>query len=87
MASFRIEWKPSTKKDLRKIPHAQVPSIIEAAVSLGAQPWPVGSQKLQGTDGTYRIRVGDYRIVYTVSQEPEVVTIIRVRHRKDVYRD
>jgi mRNA interferase RelE/StbE len=86
MASFRIEWRPSTKKDLRKIPQGQIKSIIEAAVALGAQPWPVGCQKLQGTDGTYRIRVGDYRIVYTISKEAEVVTVVRVRDRKDVYR-
>jgi mRNA interferase RelE/StbE len=87
MASFRVEWKPSTKKDLRKIPQGQIRSIIDAAAGLSAQPWPVGSQKLQGTDGTYRIRVGDYRIVYSVSPELEAVTVIRVRHRKDVYRD
>jgi mRNA interferase RelE/StbE len=86
MASFRVEWKPSTKKDLRKIPPGQVRSILEAVVCLGEQPWPVGSQKLQGTEGTYRVRVGDYRIVYTVSRDAAVVTIIRVRHRRDVYR-
>lgn len=87
MASFRVEWKPSTKKDLRRITQDQVIRIVVAVGALADEPRPAGSQKLQGTDHTYRIRVGDYRVVYTVSEDPQVVTVIRVRHRRDVYRE
>ena len=50
MASYRVEWKPSTKRDLRKIAQDQVVRIVEAVAALGTEPRPVGSQKLQGTD-------------------------------------
>jgi mRNA interferase RelE/StbE len=86
MDFFRVEWKASTRKDLRKIPADQVGRIVETAGGLGAEPHPAGSQKLQGTERTYRIRVGDYRVVYAVSDSPPTVTVLRVRHRKDVYR-
>ncbi len=87
MASFRVEWKPSTKKDLRRIPPDQVARIVNAAGGLATEPRPDGSKKLQGTEHTYRIRVGDYRIIYTISDGTETVTVTRVRHRKDVYRE
>ena len=87
MASFRVEWKPSIKKDLRRIPTDQVARIVDAAGSLAVEPRPVGSQKLQGTDHAYRLRVGDYRVVYTISEGSNTVTVTRVRHRKDVYRE
>lgn len=53
---------------------------------LGEEPFPYGSEKLAGSEHTYRIRVGDYRIIYEVSVPSKVVRIQRVRHRKDVYR-
>ena len=87
MGSFRVEWKPSTKKDLRRIPMDQVARIVDAAGSLAVEPRPVGSQKLQAAGHTYRVRVGDYRVVYTISDAAETVTVTRVRHRKDVYRE
>ena len=61
-------------------------SYREAVADLGTEPRPVGSQKLQGTDHAYRIRIGDYRAVDTVSDRLQTVTVIRVRHRKDSYR-
>lgn len=86
MASFRVEWKPSTKRDLRQIASDQVARIVEAVASLAAEPRPNGSQKLHGVQHTYRIRIGDYRAVYTVSDSLLTVTVLRVRHRRDVYR-
>ena len=53
---------------------------------LAEEPFPHGSEKLAGADHTYRIRVGDYRVVYEVFVPSEIVEIQRVRHRKDVYR-
>lgn len=54
--------------------------------SLADDPMPVGCKKLFGSDHTYRIRVGDYRIVYDIQNARLIVFVIRVRHRRDVYR-
>jgi mRNA interferase RelE/StbE len=84
--AFRIEWKKSTRKDLRKLPSATVDKIIEAVESLAENPFPHGVEKLSGSEHAYRIRLGDYRIVYEVVAESKLVETQRVRHRKDVYR-
>ena len=83
---FELQWRASTKKDLRKIPPQEVARIVAAVEELAQNPFPHGTEKLSGSEHTYRIRVGDYRVVYEVSTEPRVITIERVRHRKDVYR-
>ena len=84
--AFRIEWKKSTRKDLRKLPANAADKIIEAVENLAANPFPHGVEKLSGSEHAYRIRLGDYRIVYEVVTESKLVEIQRVRHRKDVYR-
>ena len=84
--AFRIEWKKSTRKDLRKLPPATVNKIVEAVENLGGNPFPHGVEKLSGSEHAYRIRLGDYRVVYEVVAELKLVEIQRVRHRKDVYR-
>ncbi len=86
MASFELRWRSSTKKDLRSIPQEDVARIIAAAAKLADEPLPHGSEKLTGSDHTYRIRVGDYRVVYELLRVASAVEIQRVRHRKDVYR-
>jgi mRNA interferase RelE/StbE len=86
MASFRLQWRSSTKKDLRKLPQQEVAKIINAAEELANVPFPHGCEKLTGAEHTYRIRVGDYRIVYEVSSTANTVEIQRIRHRKDAYR-
>lgn len=86
MASFRLEWRASAAKELRKIDRKAVPRILAAAEQLAYEPHPVGSKKLQGTESIYRIRVSDYRIVYEVNAAEVLIIIVRVRHRKEVYR-
>jgi mRNA interferase RelE/StbE len=84
--AFRIEWKKSTRKDLRKLPSSTTDKIVEAVENLAENPFPHGVEKLSGSEHAYRIRLGDYRIVYEVVTESKLVEIQRVRHRKDVYR-
>jgi mRNA interferase RelE/StbE len=86
MDSFELRWRTSTKKDLRQLPPQEITRIVEAVTALAAEPFPHGSQKLTGSDHTYRIRIGDYRVVYEVVAALKLVEIQRVRHRKDVYR-
>jgi len=84
--AFRIEWKKSTRKDFRKLPPSTTDRIVEAVENLAENPFPHGVEKLSGSEHAYRIRLGDYRIVYEVVTELKLVEIQRVRHRKDVYR-
>jgi mRNA interferase RelE/StbE len=86
MASFRIEWRRSTKKICAKLPPSAVLRIVRAVESLVEEPFPLGAEKLKGSEHAYRIRVGDYRVVYEVFAEIRLIEIERVRHRKDVYR-
>ncbi len=86
MASFNLQWLKSTRKDLRRIPREMVSRIVTEVEKLVEQPLPHGSEKLTGSDHTYRIRVGDYRVVYELLRDAKIVEIQRVRHRKDVYR-
>lgn len=86
MDSYKIEWKQSAKKELRKLEKTAIPRIIKVVEDLSLDPHPVGCRKLQGSERLYRVRVGDYRVVYSVENEVLLVEIIRVRHRKDIYR-
>ena len=86
MASYRVDFSRSAAKELRKIDKQWIPRIVEAAEALGADPRPNGCRKLVGADHTYRIRVGDYRIIYDIQDNVLVVLVVRVRHRGDAYR-
>ncbi len=86
MATYRIEWKTSAVKELKKIDRTIISRIIDAVDELGTEPLPSGVRKLQGSDHSYRIRVGDYRIVYEIKKDVLTVLIVKIRHRKDVYR-
>lgn len=86
MESYTITWRKSTKKDLRKIPEGDVLEILAAVEPLAGNPFPIGSMKLSGTQDVYRIRVGKYRVIYDVMGKELVIEVIRVAHRKDVYR-
>jgi mRNA interferase RelE/StbE len=87
MASFEVRWHRSTKKDLRNLPRQEVIRILAAVEQLTEEPFPHGSQKLVNSDCAYRIRIGDYRVVYEVYTATKVIEIQRVRHRRDVYRE
>jgi len=86
MASYRVELTRSAEKDLRRIDRSRVTSLYKAMEGLGDDPRPPGSKKLVGADRTYRIRVGDYRIVYEIEEDILVVLVIRVAHRREAYR-
>ena len=83
---FRIEWKKSTRKDLRKLPASTGERIVEAVEDLAENPYPHGVEKLSGLQHACRIRLGDYRIIYEVVTELNLIEIQPARHRKDVYR-
>jgi mRNA interferase RelE/StbE len=85
MASYEVVFKASVSKDLRPLPRKDVQRILDAIRSLAANPRPPQSRKLAGED-KYRLRCGDYRILYQIEDRILTVCVVKVGHRKDVYR-
>ena len=85
MDSYSIAWKRSAAQELKRLPKEIVERILQAVERLSTEPYPSGVRKLVGSEHTYRIRIGDYRITYSVTASALVIEIIRVGHRRDVY--
>ena len=85
MESYKIVVKKSVLKDLKKIPKNDVRRILKAIESLSGNPRPPQSKKLSGQE-RYRLRQGNYRILYSVEDEQLVVQVVKVGNRRDVYR-
>lgn len=85
MAEFKIFFKESVWKDFKKIPKKDLEKILNKIEGLSNEPRPSGCEKLTGKD-RYRIRQGRYRIVYSIQDNELTVWILKVGHRKDVYR-
>ena len=85
MASYRLEWRRSTKKDLRRITPQEVAKIVRVVEGLIDNPFPTGCRKLVSSERAYRIRVGNYRILYEVFLDILIIEIIRVAHRRKTY--
>ncbi|MBI5190275.1 MAG: type II toxin-antitoxin system RelE/ParE family toxin [Nitrospirae bacterium] len=83
--SYTVRLKRSAEKDMERLPARVQDKVVSVLISLKEEPLPVGAMKLQGRDG-YRIRVGDYRILYIVDEPQELVEVLSVAHRKDAYR-
>lgn len=84
--AFTIEWKPSAVQELRGLPRQEVTRIVNAVAALADEPFSSSSKKLVGSTHSYRICVGDYRVVYNVLTKAVVIEVVRVGHRRDVYR-
>lgn len=83
---YAVEIKPSAVKDLRALPKDVQRRVARKIDGLADNPRPPGVKKLEGLDNVYRLRVGDYRIIYQVQDDRVIVLVLRVRHRKDAYR-
>ncbi|MCK6583855.1 MAG: type II toxin-antitoxin system RelE/ParE family toxin [Anaerolineales bacterium] len=70
-------------KELQKLSRPMIPRVVAAVSDLSNDPRPQGVKKLVGSEHSYRIRVGDYRVVYEIFENRLVIEIVRVRHRKD----
>ena len=86
MASYNILLKPSVERDLRSLPKTVIARVMRQIESLEDEPVPRHSVKLVGAEQLYRIRVGDYRIVYEIDKEVKQILIHYVRHRREAYR-
>lgn len=84
---YEIEISENAEKSLEKIPKKDRLKIIEKIDALEQEPFPAGSIKLHGYKETlYRIRSGDYRIVYTIKKDVLIILIAEIAHRREVYR-
>ncbi|MSR64426.1 MAG: type II toxin-antitoxin system RelE/ParE family toxin [Verrucomicrobiae bacterium] len=87
MAEHRVTFSRSARKELEKLDSALVERIFAKIEALTEEPRPSGCKKLKGGQNLWRIRVGDYRVVYSVDDRARLVDISAVRHRREVYRD
>ena len=82
---YDIRFKRSAEKELKGLPQPDLKRVIKKVSSLAVEPYPHDSIKLTGVPG-YRIRQGDWRVVYDVDEDTSVVTVRKIAHRRDVYR-
>ena len=85
MAEYRVYFKESVENDFSTIPKEDLQKILHRIDALAKDPRPPGHEKLTGQD-RYRIRQGRYRIVYSIQDKDLTVWVVKVGHRKDIYR-
>ena len=86
MGEYRVALVRSARRELESLPRATADRILAALERLTADPRPPGSRKLHGAADLWRLRVGDYRVVYVINDAQKLVDVRVVRHRKDAYR-
>ncbi len=87
MARYSVELKPSARKELEKLSDKLITRIFPKLEALADDPRPKGCKKLKGGQQEWRIRVGDYRAVYTIDDAKLRVSVTRIRHRSEVYEE
>ena len=84
---YQVIFTKRAAKEVKQLNKTDIPRIIEKAESLGNDPRPEGSKKLAGSkEDLWRVRVGDYRIIYLIEEEVKIVKVTKIGHRKDAYR-
>ena len=87
MTLYKIDYSRAAAKELEKLSNAVYEPIRKKIEALVSNPKPHGCKKLKGVEGLYRIRVGDYRVIYEIRSGQLVILVVRVAHRKDAYWD
>ncbi|GAB4375611.1 MAG: type II toxin-antitoxin system RelE/ParE family toxin [Elainellaceae cyanobacterium] len=87
MSLYEVAFQPSVEKDFRKLSSQNRDRVFARIEELRVEPCPAQAVKLTGTEGLYRVRVGDYRIIYEIDPTVRRILIHYVRHRREVYRD
>ena len=85
MGKYSVELKPSARKELERLTPTVIARIFPRLEMLADEPRPAGCKKLKGGQKEWRIRVGDYRVVYTIDDAKQRVSVTRIRHRSEVY--
>jgi len=82
---YEIVITKSAQKEIRRLQKPELPRILTAIGSLSADPRPSGCKKLVGSHNTYRIRIGDYRVLYVIEDQIRIVEVAAVKHRREAY--
>lgn len=85
MASYKVLIKKSAEKELRAVPKINLTRIVGKVQSLSIEPRPHGCEKLSGEE-KYRVRQGDWRIVYSINDNTKIIEIVKIGHRREIYR-
>jgi mRNA interferase RelE/StbE len=83
---YEVFLERGAERDLKKLPGENFYRIIPYIKALSENPKPSGCRKITGSKNDWRIRIGDYRVIYEIDQRVKAVKVMRVRHRKDAYR-
>jgi len=83
---YEVYLEHAAERDLKRLAAENFHRIIPSIEALGENPRPAGCRKLSGSKSDWRIRVGDYRVLYEIDDEEKAVRVMRVRHRREVYR-
>ena len=86
MAFYKITQRRSIKVDFKRIHQQNISEIVEKIDALAENPRPIGCKKLKDSHQAYRIRAGDYRVVYHIDEKAKEILLDYIRHRKDAYR-
>lgn len=84
--SYRVEFTTAAARQVKKLPHPARDRVLEAIEALADDPRPHGARKLVGERTAWRIRVGNYRVIYDVLDAQLIVTVVRAAHRRDIYQ-
>lgn len=85
MAKYSVEVKPPARKELEALPDELLARVVRKLDALADSPRPAGCRKLKGYEDQWRIRVGDWRVVYVIDDAAKLVSITRIAHRREVY--
>jgi len=83
---YAVLLEAAAELSLRRLDRSVFPRVVQALRSLASDPRPHGCRKLTGSDSDWRVRVGDFRIVYEIDDRRREVRIMRIRHRREAYR-
>ena len=85
MDNYTVEVKPAARKELEALPDNVLSRVMRKLEALGETPRPAGCKKLKGSKDQWRVRVGDWRVVYIIDDAAKVVSVTRIAHRREVY--
>ena len=86
MPEYALRFARAARRDLEALDTVMVQRLFPAIESLAREPRPRDCRKVQGADKLWRIRVGDYRVLYTIDDQTRIIDILAIRHRSDAYR-
>jgi mRNA interferase RelE/StbE len=84
--SYAVTIQRKAQKELDAVSSPFYEKIEEELIALGDNPRPVGCQLMKGSERSWRIRIGPYRLIYEIDDKTKTVTVIKVGHRREVYR-